>query len=101
MAKKAPATLINAFIVPDGKEAEAIAFWEKAADFMRKQPGYVSTALHEAILPDAKFHLINATKWRSVEDFKKASKALRTSGKIEPVEGVVPNPSLYTVIRTD
>ena len=98
---KEPVILINAFIVPDGKEAEAIAFWEKAADFMRTQPGYVSTALHESILPNAQFHLINIAKWESVDAFKNASEALRTSGTIKPVEGVRPTPSLYTVIRTD
>ena len=48
-------TLINAFMVPEGKVAESIAFWKKAADFMRVQPGYISTALHQAILPNAKF----------------------------------------------
>ena len=94
-------TLINAFTVPDGKEAEAIIFWEKAADFMRSQPGYISTALHAAILPDARFQLINVAKWESAEDFKRASQALRALGKIKPVEGLVPNPSLYTVIRSD
>ena len=99
--KKKPITLINAFMVPDGKEAEAIAYWEKAAEFMRTQPGYVSTALHEAVLPDAKFHLINVAKWETAEAFLKASKAFRTSGGIKPVKGVVPNPSLYTVIRSD
>lgn len=98
---KAPVTLINAFIVPADKEAEAILFWEQAAEFMKRQPGYVSTALHRAILPDAKFKLINIAKWESVDAFKKASVALRTTSGIKPVDGVVPAPSLYEVIRTD
>ena len=94
-------TLINAFIVPQGKETEAIAFWDKAAEFMKRQPGYVSTALHRSISPDAKFQLINVAKWESAEAFKRASAALRASGGLQPVEGLVPTPSLYTVIRTD
>ena len=31
----APVTLINTFTVPAGMEEEAIAFWDKAAAFMR------------------------------------------------------------------
>ncbi len=94
-------TLINAFAVPEGKEAESIKFWEEAADFMRQQPGYISTALHQAILPNAKFALINVAKWKSVESFKAASQALRTKSGIKLIEGLVPNPSLYKVIRSD
>ena len=101
LAMDKPVILINAFIVPEGKEAEAIAFWERAADFMRKQPGYISTTLHQAILPDAKFKLINVAKWRSAEDFKKARQALITQGGIKPVEGLIANPSLYKVLRSD
>lgn len=96
-----PIILINAFIVPEGKEAESIAFWEKAADFMRTQPGYISTALHQTILPDAKFELINVAKWRSAEDFKNASHAMKMKGDIKPIDGLIPNPSLYKVIISD
>lgn len=98
---KASVTLINAFVVPLGKEAEAIEFWEKAAEFMKRQPGYISTQLHQSIAPDAKFGLINVAKWESAEAFKEASSALRRKGGLKPVEGMIPNPSLYTVIRTD
>ena len=52
-------TVINPFEVPEGKEEEALALWDKFADYFRKQPGYVSTKLHRAINPDARFHLIN------------------------------------------
>ena len=46
-----PVTLINPFEVPAGKEAEALAFWEKAAAFMKQQPGFISTRLHRALVP--------------------------------------------------
>ncbi|HJK87220.1 MAG TPA: antibiotic biosynthesis monooxygenase [Candidatus Megaira endosymbiont of Nemacystus decipiens] len=96
-----PIILINTFIVPEGKVAESIAFWEKAADFMRTQPGYISTTLHQTILPDAKFELINVAKWRSVGDFKNASHAMKTQSGIKPIDGLIPNPSLYKVIISD
>jgi heme-degrading monooxygenase HmoA len=45
------AILINPFEVPKGKEEEALAFWNRVADYMRKQPGFASTRLHRAVVP--------------------------------------------------
>ena len=39
-------TLINPWEIPKGKEEEALLMWEKAADSMRIQPGFISTKLH-------------------------------------------------------
>lgn len=96
-----PVVLINTFVVPQGKVVEAIRFWERAADFMRTQPGYISTTLHQAILPDARYELINVAQWESAKAFSDASQALREEGGLKPVDGVIPGPSLYTVIRAD
>ena len=96
-----PVTLINAFVVPAGKEDEAGKFWQNAADFMKTQPGYISTALHQAILPDAKFHLVNVAKWESAEAYQNASKARRAQSNAKPPEGVIPYPSLYEIIIED
>ncbi|MBD8874659.1 antibiotic biosynthesis monooxygenase family protein [Roseibium polysiphoniae] len=100
-ANEEAVTLINAFVVPVGKEDEAISFWEQAAEFMKKQPGYISTALHQAITPDAKFQLINIAKWESADAFKKAHLALSQESGIERVDGVVPSPALYSIVRSD
>ena len=100
-AVQKPVILINTFLVPAEQEAEAIAFWEMAAEFMKRQPGYISTALHKSVLPGARYRLINIAQWTSVEAFNKASQALRSSGAIKPVTGVVAHPALYTVIRSD
>jgi heme-degrading monooxygenase HmoA len=45
------AILINPFEVPKGKQDETLVFWEKAAEYMRKQPGFISTRLHQACSP--------------------------------------------------
>ena len=42
--------LINPFEVPKGREEEALAFWDRVAAFMRRQPGYIATRLHKARL---------------------------------------------------
>jgi hypothetical protein len=46
--------------VPKGEEDEAIAFW--VADYMRKLSGFVSSRLHRAVVPWARFYLINVAR---------------------------------------
>lgn len=101
LSESDPVTLINVFTVPAGKEAEALAFWDAGAEFLRSQPGYVSTALHRAILPGARFSLINVAKWESVDAFQKATAAMRANAGIKPVDGLTFDASLYEVVRSD
>ncbi len=94
-------TLINPFEVPEGREAEALAFWDKVADYMRKQPGFISTRLHKAVVPWARFHLINLAEWQSVEDFEIAINSEDFRKLTEPFMEVFPHyPGLYEVVRT-
>lgn len=93
--------LINPFEVPEGKEEEALAFWEQAADVMRNSPGFISTRLHRAISPNARFLLINMAEWESPEHFQAAieSDAFKkaTEGSMEAFPHF---PGLYEVART-
>ncbi len=93
--------LINPFEVPQGKEEEALVLWERAADVMRQSPGFISTRLHRAISPDARFYLINMAQWESPEHFKAAieSEAFKTAtaGSMETFPHF---PGLYEVIRS-
>ena len=68
--------LINPFTVPEGKMEESIVFWEKARDYLKEQPGYVSTKLHKSLKPDATFELINVAVWESTEDFIAATQKM-------------------------
>jgi heme-degrading monooxygenase HmoA len=43
------AVLINAFEVPARDAENFIAAWEKARDYLQTQPGYIDTALHQAL----------------------------------------------------
>ena len=63
--------LINPFEVPAGKE-EALRFWEQAAEYMRRQPGFISTRLHKPLSPDARFTYVNIAEWESAEHFEAA-----------------------------
>ncbi|GAA6154674.1 hypothetical protein NBRC116588_01470 [Pyruvatibacter sp. HU-CL02332] len=94
-------TLINVFEVTDGALDQAIAMWTKSRDFLQTQPGYVSTALHQSITPDAKFALINVAVWESADAFKSASAAMNANGKAPEIEGLSFTPGLYTVVARD
>lgn len=93
--------LINLFEVPKGQEEEALAFWDRAAEFMRRQPGYISTRLHRARTPDARFTYVNVAEWESAEHFHAAVSSDEfqelTAGSRERFPHY---PALYEVIRT-
>ena len=92
--------LINIFEVPAGDEDEFIAAWEKTRDYLQTQPGYIDTALHQAVVPDAEFQFVNVARWRSAEEFTAAT---RSPGMREAAAGLVgyrPHPALYRIVRT-
>ena len=97
----APVILINPFEVPKGKEDECLAFWEKAAAYLKQQPGFISTRLHRALSPEARFHFINIAEWQSAELFQAAVGSAGFQRLIEPYMTICPHyPGLYEVIRT-
>ena len=91
--------LINPFEVPDGTEDEEfLRGWERAADYMRQQPGFVSSRLHRALQPDARFRFINVAEWSSPQEFQ-AAVSSEQFGEI--AKGAGPgSPALYEVVRS-
>jgi heme-degrading monooxygenase HmoA len=93
--------LINPFEVPKGKEEAALKMWEKAAEYMKQQLGFISTRLHRALSPDARFHLINIAEWESAEKFLAAINSDEFKRLTEGAMAEFPHyPELYEVIRT-
>ena len=64
--------LINPFEVAADQEAEFLARWQEAADYLRRQEGFVSTRLHVSLAPEARFRFVNVAVWRSPEHFRRA-----------------------------
>ena len=93
--------LINAFEVPKGKEAEALASWQKAAAFLKTQDGYINTTLHQNLDPNGKFHLVNVARWQSAEQFKQATAKMRAELPDNQVAGVMFHAGLFKVVETD
>jgi len=95
-----PVVLINAFEVPGDEAKRFIAAWEKSRDYLQAQPGYVDTALHQAVTPDADFQFVNVARWQSAEAF---TAAIRSGGFRESaagLDGYRTHPALYRVVRT-
>lgn len=93
--------LINPFEVPERREEECLAFWRRAADFMRRQPGFLSTRLHRAVAPGARFAFINMAEWESAEHFAAAVNSPEFIELVTPYMEVFPHyPGLYQVVAT-
>jgi heme-degrading monooxygenase HmoA len=91
--------LINPFEVPEGTDDEEfLRGWEHAADYMREQPGFVSSRLHRALQPDARFRFINVAEWSSPQEFQAAVSSEQFR---EIAKGAGPgSPALYEVVRS-
>jgi len=96
----APFVLINAFEVPAGAEEDFIRGWEATRDYLRTQPGYVKTALHEAISPDADFRFVNVGEWQSPRHFHDAINSAGFRAAAAALREFKPHPGLYRVVRT-
>ena len=62
--------LINVFTVNPADVDALLAAWEHDANWMKRQPGYISTQLHRGIGGSCMF--LNYALWESVERFAQA-----------------------------
>ena len=91
--------LINPFEVPEATDDEGfLRGWERAAEYMREQPGFVSTRLHRSLAPDARFRFVNIAEWASSQDFQAAV----ASEQFRAIAGggTPGSPALYEVVRS-
>jgi len=93
--------LINSFEVPAGKEDDFTAAWQATAQFMARQPGYVSTRLHRALAGDARYRFVNVAEWASEQDCRAAVTDpgfRRTARGLAEFPGL---PGFYDVVYAD
>jgi heme oxygenase (mycobilin-producing) len=91
--------LINPFeVAEETTDEEFLQGWQRAADYMREQPGFLASSLHRALAPDARFRFVNVAEWESPQHFQAAvtSEEFRDLAK-----GAAPgSPALYEVVRS-
>ena len=92
--------LINPFEVSEEtSDHDFLSGWERAATFLRGQPGFVGTRLHRAVSPDARFRFINVAEWESPEAFA-AAVASDDFRRLARTNASPNYPALYQVVRT-
>jgi heme-degrading monooxygenase HmoA len=97
-ADPASVVLINPFEVPPERDRDFMRRWEQARDFLSGRDGYLDTALHRTVAPEAEFRFVNLARWRSPADFQAAMRARGFPGRQLPYAA---HPSLYQVIAED
>ena len=65
-------TLINSFVVPEGREAAFIELWTATSGYFRVRPGFISLKLHRALAGSAPYRFVNVAQWASAEQFAAA-----------------------------
>ncbi|MGF6754927.1 antibiotic biosynthesis monooxygenase family protein [Paraburkholderia sp. GAS42] len=90
-----PAVLVNVFTV-DPSDADALlAAWEADANWMKQQPGYISTQLHRGIAGSSVF--MNYAVWESVAHFRAAFTNPEFASKLRAYpSSVTARPHLFT-----
>ena len=69
-ASEGPIVLINLFTIAPEEEDALVKAWAHDAEFMKQQPGYISTQLHKGLAGSSTF--INYAIWQDVESFRNA-----------------------------
>ena len=65
-----PVVLVNLFTVAEADIPALMVAWKKDANWMKRQPGFLSTQLHRAI--GGSFIFMNYAVWESVDHFRAA-----------------------------
>ena len=95
-----PIVLINAFEVPAAEAGAFVAAWCSARDYLRSQPGYIDTVLHQSITPGAEFQFVNVAHWQTAEDFIAATQSPGFGESAAGLASYRPHPGLYQPVRT-
>lgn len=82
--------------MPEAKGNAFLTFWERAADLLRRQAGFVGTK-RRAISPEPRYRFVNVAEWESPQPFQDAigSEDFRHLSADAPPS----NPALYEVVR--
>ncbi len=93
--EEAPVVLVNIFNVDEKDIPALMKAWEDDANWMKKQPGYISTQLHRGIAGSTVF--MNYAVWESVEHFRNAFANSEFQEKIKSYpSSAITQPHLFT-----
>jgi heme-degrading monooxygenase HmoA len=65
-----PVTLMNSFVVPEGRDEEFVRLWIETSEYFRAQPGFLSLRLHRAVTPGTPYRYVNVARWASDAEYR-------------------------------
>ena len=90
-----PVVLVNTFRVAEADIPALLTAWEADANWMKRQPGYISTQLHQGIGGSTVF--MNYALWESVAHFRAAFNHPEFKSALEHYPSTaVASPHLFT-----
>ena len=92
-------TLINCFVVAEGREEAFATLWAGTSRYFCARPGFISLRLHRALSPGAAYRFINVAEWASAAQFAEAHASAEFKSLIsQPQWQEFPSsPALYEV----
>ena len=81
----APVVLVNVFTLDKSDEPTFLEVWRDDAEFMKRQPGFISTQLHRAIGESPTY--LNYAVWESTAAFRAAFTSSRVRGETLRLSG--------------
>jgi heme-degrading monooxygenase HmoA len=96
-----PVTLMNSFVVPDGRDEEFVELWTQTSEYFRAQPGFQSLRLHRAVTPGSQYRYVNVARWASDAEYR-APHGTDEFRRLVTQEGwrdFPSSPILYEVVR--
>ena len=90
-----PVTLINTFTVQPDELPRLLQAWAADAALMKRQPGFISTQLHQGI--GGSSVLVNVAVWETVDAFRRAFSNPEFQAKLgDYPDSTVGSPHLFT-----
>lgn len=74
--------------------------WDRANDYLREQPGFVTTALHKAESANPDFRFVNIGCWESADHFRDATQSSGFRKAAGQLEAYPIHASVYEIVRT-
>lgn len=74
--------------------------WTRANQFLKKQPGLLSTTLHKAASAQPDFRFVNVSCWESADAFRAATQSQGFRDASGRLEAFPMHASVYEVVKT-
>jgi heme-degrading monooxygenase HmoA len=92
--------VINCFEVPAERDGEFLRLLGEVNAYRRTRPGFVSSRLHRARRPEARFRFVNVAEWESADRLLAArDETYRRLAANVAEAGFVASPEMYDVVQ--